>query len=42
MQESLMKVKTCLEEEKRHLRFFDWSAHDVSLFIQQFSIIDSV
>lgn len=25
-----MKVKTVISEEKKHIRFADWSAHDVS------------
>lgn len=25
-----MKVKQCLVEEKKHIRFYDWSTHDVS------------
>lgn len=29
-QDSLVKVKQCLIEEKKHIRFYDWSAHDVS------------
>ena len=30
----MMKVKHCLVEEKKHIRFNDWSAHDVSLIIK--------
>lgn len=25
-----MKVKQCLVEDKRHIRFNDWTGHDVS------------
>lgn len=28
--DSLCKIKTILVEEKKHLRFADWNAHDVS------------
>lgn len=34
LQDTLVKVKAVISEEKRHIRFADWSAHDVSpLFI---------
>lgn len=29
-QDTLVKVKAVISEEKRHIRFADWSAHDVS------------
>lgn len=31
MQDTMMKVKTVISEEKKHIRFADWSAHDVSV-----------
>ncbi|CAG9803721.1 unnamed protein product [Chironomus riparius] len=29
--DSLMKVKHCLSEEKKHIRFNDWTAHDIEV-----------
>lgn len=35
MQDTLVKVKGVISEEKKHIRFADWSAHDVSRYIQK-------
>lgn len=35
-QDTLVKVKQIISEEKKHIRFADWSAHDVSA-IRSFS-----
>lgn len=32
-QDTLVKVKQIISEEKKHIRFADWSAHDVSAII---------
>lgn len=29
--DSLMKVKQCLVDEKKHIRFYDWTTHDIEV-----------
>jgi obg-like ATPase 1 len=29
--ESMLKIKQCLVEEKKHIRFYDWNAHDIEI-----------
>lgn len=33
-----MKVKGVISEEKKHIRFADWSGHDVSYYKEYFHL----